>query len=277
MKKIEFSNLSIPSGWRLKSNNALAFVQAAGDKSVAVNARSSVWVALKDQLAVLSHEKCWYCEAKQDRSDKHVDHFRPKNRVAEDDSHPGYWWLAFKESNLRYCCAFCNCRHRDKETGCTGGKEDAFPLLNPEGRVRAEGGDLSLEEPELLDPIVEGDSQLLYFESSGDVLPAYDATENPVANRRAVTSIAQYHLNHTAIRERRGQLYDEIRLAVEQAELAWHPEAKGPTLDELRVSTITRLIGFRAEAREYWTAAQSYLNTFADSEQRPWLDGVLSA
>lgn len=43
----------------------------------------AVWRDLKDGLANLLHDKCWYCETAVDRSDNAVDHFRPKGRVSD--------------------------------------------------------------------------------------------------------------------------------------------------------------------------------------------------
>ncbi len=48
----------------------------------AIDAKSSVWRAADMALRKASYDKCWYCETKQDRSDKPVDHFRPKNSVS---------------------------------------------------------------------------------------------------------------------------------------------------------------------------------------------------
>jgi hypothetical protein len=97
----------------------------------AINAKSSVWRAAGTALRRASHDKCWYCETRENRSDKPVDHFRPKNSVIEDDTHPGYTWLAFDWTNLRLSCTFCNSKRRDLEGGTEGGKQDHFPIIPP--------------------------------------------------------------------------------------------------------------------------------------------------
>ncbi len=79
------------------------------DRSVYVNQHAAVWSdrRIKNALEEKSHRKCWYCEAREKRSDRHVDHYRPKNRV-HGTSHGGYWWLAFDYRNYHLACTYCN-------------------------------------------------------------------------------------------------------------------------------------------------------------------------
>jgi len=90
-------------------------------RSSAIKARASLWQEAGKALRKVSARKCWYCEARQDRSDMPVDHFRPKNRVAECPEHPGYHWLAFDWRNYRYACTYCNSHRRDVDHGTAGG------------------------------------------------------------------------------------------------------------------------------------------------------------
>src|SRR5450759_1531684 len=55
-----------------------------------------LWVALRDEFETFSFGKCWYVECKNPGTDNDIDHFRPKLGVKEDDTHPGYYWLAFE-------------------------------------------------------------------------------------------------------------------------------------------------------------------------------------
>ena len=91
----------LPPDWETRANTSLAIVRAAGpeERHSEINKRSSLWTELKSALSELSNGKCWYCKSKEDRSDKSVDHFRPKNAVAENPAHEGYWWLAFQWQN----------------------------------------------------------------------------------------------------------------------------------------------------------------------------------
>src|SRR5882724_5509637 len=103
----------------------------------AINKKSSVWRAAEEALRLASYNKCWYCESLQERSDKPVDHFRPKNNVIEAKGHPGYWWLAFDWKNYRYSCTYCNSKRRDVDGGTEGGKQDHFPILPPPQHARS--------------------------------------------------------------------------------------------------------------------------------------------
>src|SRR5207249_9483579 len=113
-----------PPGWDERARQALLEVSAIpnAERHTAINDRRDIWTALKPGLEKLAAKKCWYCESREVRSDKHVDHFRPKNRVNEVgcEKHPGYWWLAFEWKNFRYSCTFCNSRRVDKATGSAG-------------------------------------------------------------------------------------------------------------------------------------------------------------
>lgn len=61
--------------------------------------------AVRQALHKAQHGKCAYCERKLVRTDGDVEHYRPKAAVQQgrQDSPrvPGYYWLAYKWSNLR--------------------------------------------------------------------------------------------------------------------------------------------------------------------------------
>ena len=75
MRVINAVGLHCPKGWDARAEKAKA---AAANDLDKINKRSKIWRDLKNALADLSHDKCWYCEVKQERSDNAVDHFRPK-------------------------------------------------------------------------------------------------------------------------------------------------------------------------------------------------------
>jgi hypothetical protein len=213
--------LSLPPAWSQKAQQAEAAVAAArsSDRSAEINSHCQVWQGLKDTLKRASHSKCWYCESIDIRSDNAVEHFRPKNSVDECHGHEGYWWLAFKWENYRYCCTFCNCRRVDQATGQGGGKADHFPLKDETKRAHTPADNLDDEEPMLLDPSVSADAGLLWFDENGMPAP------NPICKdpngypyKRAEASIHLYHLDHTDVVERRKALCFEIRRRVEDAD-----------------------------------------------------------
>ena len=149
MRYVDRQMLQLPVGWLERAERATQSVANGAEP----NSHSNVWRELKDGLAQLHHEKCWYCEIPIARSDNAVDHFRPKSRVSDAArEHRGYRWLAFDKANLRYACTFCNSKRRDVGGQTTGGKGDRFPLLDESRRVYNEGP-IDGEEPVLLDPV----------------------------------------------------------------------------------------------------------------------------
>ena len=81
------------------------------------------WTAVRAAFEKHSDGKCWYVECRNPGADNDIDHYRPKSRVAEDRSHPGYYWLAFEWTNLRLSCQRANRPRRDLEGGENGRKE----------------------------------------------------------------------------------------------------------------------------------------------------------
>src|SRR5579872_4368421 len=188
MRYIDLGRLILPDGWLARASSAAAAVA----QGASPDDHASVWKELKDRLADLSHNKCWYCELKIARSDNAVDHFRPKGRVSDAlREHPGYRWLAFDQTNYRYSCTFCNSRRRDQEGDTVGGKADRFPLLDESNRVYV-SGPVTGEEPLLLDPCEVGDWKLLGCQQeNGKPCPGGN---DPAERRRAEASIEIYHL-----------------------------------------------------------------------------------
>lgn len=158
------------SAWFDRAEQAFEEVKTLVDEgadkkaiSDAIKASSSIWRELKDVLKEVGHKKCWYCESRDDRSDNAVDHYRPKNRVAEcGDEHPGYWWLAFAWENYRYACTYCNSRRKDQEGGTAGGKHDHFPIWDETRRSSDcnSSEEIDEEQPLLLDPARQSDPTL---------------------------------------------------------------------------------------------------------------------
>jgi len=79
---------------------------------------------VKAALEKLFNYKCAYCETPGFAGFSwSVEHFRPKGSVAEDRSHPGYYWLAYTWTNLYPSCVFCNQR-RHTEEHCNASRLD---------------------------------------------------------------------------------------------------------------------------------------------------------
>jgi hypothetical protein len=189
MRYVDIDDLILPAGWLTRAANAATKV-AQGENP---DDHGKVWRDLKDGLADLLGDKCWYCETPITRSDNAVDHFRPKGRCSDAaNPHNGYRWLAFEKSNYRYSCTLCNEYRKDVNHG-GGGKADRFPLLNEVGRLYGPGP-LHQEQPVLLDPCDMDDWQLLGCRQE-DGSPC-SASDDTVAASRVLTSIEVYHLDH---------------------------------------------------------------------------------
>lgn len=139
--------------------------------------------AVKSALEELFYFKCAYCETGGFAGFPwDVEHFRPKNAVAEDRTHPGYYWLAYTWENLYTSCVFCNQRRKDQPTyadpelGPATGKLDEFPVEDEARRARTPADVLEHEVPLLIDPCRDQPEQHLRFDATGTV-SARDGSE----------------------------------------------------------------------------------------------------
>lgn len=266
----------LPEKWEEKAQAVAEEVRAAapGQRAAIIDKHADLWRDLGSALAHLSHGKCWYCESRQERSDNAVDHFRPKNRVAECESHEGYWWLAFDWRNYRFSCTFCNSHRRHKEGGTSGGKHDHFPLLDEQARAFNETDDLRRENPLLLDPTCATDKLLLYFDDEGRAQPRFSQAQRPVQFQRAEASIRLYHLNHADIVEARREMCREIRQWVSDGNNLFdllsltNPEAKG-ALDAI----VRKVEHEMSERAEYSAAVRDTVHGMRD-DQHDWIDAL---
>lgn len=263
----------LPADWETRANAALATVRAAHaeKRHSEVNKQSSLWTELKSALSELSHGKCWYCESKEDRSDKAVDHFRPKNAVAECPEHHGYWWLAFQWQNYRFSCTYCNSKRRDQTTGSSGGKHDHFPLLNPDDRIFDENA-CNHERPELLDPTVASDTMILYFRQDGMVEPRRQGPKYIEQQQRATTSIWLYHLTHSDLVDARVDLFNSIEAFINLGKSyheAWSTgDVSAQAGFDAAVAGLKKLI---MDASEFSAAAKDMIRGFRD-DRNSWID-----
>lgn len=190
MRYIDSSKIRLPDGWLERA----AAAKAAVDGGDSPDSHRKIWKDLKDLLADLFNDKCWYCEVPIPRSDNAVDHFRPKGRVGDAARpHLGYRWLAFEKGNFRYSCTFCNSYRKDVAGGTDGGKADRFPLLNEASRVYVEGA-VTGERPTLVDPCDVTDWKLLGCKVENG--KSCHTSDDPVLRLRAEMSIEIYHLDH---------------------------------------------------------------------------------
>lgn len=203
----------LTQAWRDAADKAKADLLAAPDqdarKAILKRVTSSkIWRDFYNLLPEPYKRKCWYCEAEEIRSDMPVDHFRPKNKVEDDQQHDGYWWLAFDWKNYRCACTFCNSRRVFDET--EGGKACQFPLENPEERAFAPADQVKLsnERPYFLDPFDPGDEKLLWFDNDG--LPEAKPAATAEQKLKVENSIEIFHLHEIRITRARNKIRLEV-------------------------------------------------------------------
>lgn len=270
MRYVDRSRLRKPTGWTLRAQAATQAVAGGADP----NDHSAVWRELKDGLADLLHDKCWYCESSVDRSDNAVDHFRPKNSVSDAARpHSGYRWLAFDETNFRYACTFCNSRRKDILRGTAGGKADRFPLVKESTRVYA-AGPITHERPMLLDPCDISDWQLLGCQQENG-LPC-PATTDQVQRARAELSIEIYHLNYEPTCKKRHAAAVQLMSDVDEAKRLFQQI----TLDlakEAEFKNVAARIRRAIDRDAIFSGDMHFLLRGQRSAAHPWIEEVLQA
>lgn len=125
-----------------------------------IDDNQKLWGELKNHLARISHNKCWYSESKNDGAYCHVDHFRPKKKAIDEDGvdRGGYWWLAFDWKNYRYSGPVPNVIKK------------AYFHVNSY-KVKDHSEPIEQEDVRLLDPVVISDPGKLAFDIEGHVRP----------------------------------------------------------------------------------------------------------
>jgi uncharacterized protein (TIGR02646 family) len=206
MRYIDIRKLNVSKDWRKKAKKATdeLLEKAPADRSKYIDDNERIWKDMKKELEILSHRKCWYCEAVPDGSDFDVDHFRPKNRITNYDNGEvedySYWWLAFEYTNFRIACSYCNRPHRTEDK-VTKGKATYFPLCNGTNRC-TEKGDIAQERPILLDPADPLDPPLLWFDEEEKAVPTYNE-DSGEQYERALKTINILNLNNLQARSHR--------------------------------------------------------------------------
>lgn len=188
------------AAWLAEAQTLVQELIAAPDKAARdalIDANDAVWGRLREWLLKLSHDKCWYSEARDLFSVLEVEHFRPKKRckrAARGAIGDGYWWLAFDWSNYRLCGKVGNAK-----------KGDFFPLAAGSPVATHTGLSILNELPLLLDPACPGDPDLLTFNEDGTCGPHADA--DVATYLRVTTTIERINLNHGRIKKGRQRIW----------------------------------------------------------------------
>jgi hypothetical protein len=190
----------VDAAWIAKAIELKNQLIAAPDKAARdalIDANGAMWGQLRNWLLSLSHDKCWYSEARDLFSVLEVEHYRPKKRCKRAPRGAigdGYWWLAFDWKNYRLCGKVGNAK-----------KGDFFPLAT--GSFVAAHGGISIDNelPLLLDPACPGDPDLLTFNEDGTCGPHADA--DAATQLRVKTTTTRINLNHGRIAKGRQRIW----------------------------------------------------------------------
>ena len=281
MRHIEYNPLKLilPNEWESRATKLKDQLEKEPDekKRGKLIKANTLWKEIKPQLAKISANKCWYTDSLQVGTDVDVDHYRPKNNVAElrenVPQHPGYWWLAYNLENYRFSCIFANRRRVDVETNKTGGKSDHFPVIDESKRAWNQSFNYEDEMPLLLDPCKLSDVRLLAFKEDGEAMPRANKTNRPNEYNRAEVSIILYNLNHSEFVNQRLILRDQIRDVLKRVRRFYNKLETGDAVHaeayEQAILDLRRLCDKKSAFSSFCIA---YLENFRHED---CLDGVL--
>ena len=92
--------------------------------------KDRLWGYFKQKLWQQQGFKCAYCESSLVADASHLEHFRPKSEVRDEDNdtitREAYWWLVYDHRNYIVSCSLCNNQ-----------KGNRFPLEDKRTRVIA--------------------------------------------------------------------------------------------------------------------------------------------
>jgi uncharacterized protein (TIGR02646 family) len=293
MRKVDRSTVPVPASLapyregrsrQSKGANELARNRAA----FAAKKPKMVFAAYKEDnvkaaLHALFHGKCAYCESFYgSTAPVDVEHFRPKGKVAEDNAHPGYWWLAADWGNLLPSCIDCNRRRRQQVKGRDGvalaqygGKQDRFPVET--AHVTDPSVDVSVEKPLLIDPCRDDPARHLGF--LVDNMPPLALAlplDAPSAPQRGEKSISIFGLNRLALVQdrtrilRRLEMLRSVLAQLEQAaqDLKTLPDPlaqKALAMIELAIDRLLEdICAMAADTEPYSTMVAAWMDRWAD-------------
>ena len=182
--------------------DALEAIADPQARAAFIAANALKWSAVRDYLGGMSHNKCWYSEAKERVSRYQIDHFRPHGRAKQAlrNYTEGYSWLAFDLDNFRLAGVLCNTANQEYSDE-TVGKADWFPLADPSTRACMAARYCGGETPLLLDPVDPDDPCKLIFNDDGNVYP--DPTLDAAVQRDVSLAIDYLGLRQSQLNDAR--------------------------------------------------------------------------
>lgn len=260
---------SIPQGIRddLKSVDDSMPAWTEADKVSTASAGNPHWSPVKEYLEATSSRKCWYTESKNPGCLNDVEHYRPKAKVTDGNGHVEhwYWFLVFNPVNYRLSSQISNRLNKNSLLGATGGKGDKFPLLPGSPRATDLAG-LAAEQPVILDPCTELDTELLEFLPDGRPVLSVRHFGDAVAKDRVEQSKLLLNLDYPTFNEDRESLYNKIRKLIERGD--GYVREGIPAIEDVK----SDLRALMSPDAEYSKAAECYIRCFRD---RAWVDEII--
>lgn len=191
---IDLENNPPSQDWLNRADNLSQQLIAAPTpeaRNAIIDANQALWNELKGHLSALSNQKCWYTESFNSGAHCHVDHFRPKKEVRDENSNitNGYWWLSFDWMNYRFSGPAPNVR-----------KKSYFHVVA--NKALNYGDNHNIEDTLFIDPIKVRDPECLAFDNEGRVKPKDNITTSR-NYKRADYSIKKLNLNAPSLIDKR--------------------------------------------------------------------------
>src|SRR5262249_34460798 len=155
-------------------------------------------------------------------------------------------------------------------------KQDHFPIFDEKKRAKKEADSYHNERPLLLDPTVELDTTMLWFEPDGRVVEAHDKMTSPDLHKRARVSILLYHLNESRLKIKRRDLCREIMDLMEEGDNHYRDHITGNPAGERGFASVIRRIRERLRPKAEYTASAMAMVVANCDVNHPWLRAVLS-
>lgn len=225
---------------------------------------SDVYKAEKETFISVYGGRCGWCEKKVTSAQLgQIDHYRPKAGVSDTDwanvqfsrggrsgDHIGYYWLAYDDDNLVYCCQSCN----QVAPGRQWGKGTRFPVI---GFRAEEPGEEAQEEPVLLHPCLDDPAEHLVVDRTGVMTVVNDS-------ERGRATISLLGLNERGLPAERADVFNNIMMRFDYIMAQRHERGLEATMTQLQnlkqqVHEFAAVVqeAFRQSAREYELLAKA--------------------
>ncbi|CAH6850277.1 conserved hypothetical protein [Vibrio chagasii] len=221
--------------------------------------KSSCWQSknLMFWLRELSHNKCWYSEAKFAGDSAELEHWRPKkgtNDLKRTKIQDGYYWLAFNLTNYRLTKGKLN-----------RVKGNYFPLVNEQFRSHSFHSPHTAEKPLFLDPISPMDYQCLSFNDRGEAT-ANTGVFIPKAKDKAELTIKHFGLNSPCLVLERKTLWSTVRYQYNEYIKCLDMANNGCPVSEIKAETHANEILYLVhESSAFSSTAKAALRTLGEA------------